>query len=184
MYLPPAEFLNQVANSQTLKAGWTRRLFTMNQQQLNEALAQQAKVLLAGGVLGKVAASYQALAPLLVENKAISRYIEQTGSSDFAKMYPEVVSVDDALLLADLEYELSTMEKQQLAKMLYELVDEPEDPRPQQLAKQSTNSPDVQTRRKRAAEEFKKVPPHLRARVLEILQHRRQRALEAAKKKG
>jgi hypothetical protein len=77
--------------------------------------------LIASGVEHTVAMSYQLTAPLLVENRAISRYVMDEGDLNVRRELPELLSISDAVCLARREYMLTEGQQMTLARMLDEL---------------------------------------------------------------
>jgi hypothetical protein len=113
-----APILNEIARTQTLETDWARKLFAMSQQELNEQDQAQYKSLVQAGIDRAVAIAYQAIAPLLAENEAISRYIEETGSLELRSCLPEVTTTEEALILATEEYLLDPTQQAQLRGLL------------------------------------------------------------------
>ena len=70
------------------------------------SLDDQYRKLVASGVDTTVALAYQTVAPLWLENVAISRHIVRTGKSDLRYLLPEVTSLAEALDLAEREWML------------------------------------------------------------------------------
>jgi hypothetical protein len=68
------------------------------------------------GVPPRVAAAFVVIAPLLVENRAISRWTAESGQLSSA--LPEVTTVAEAMDLAQAEYRLTAMEHRQLRRLL------------------------------------------------------------------
>lgn len=66
----------------------------------------------------KVILAYQTFGPLLDENEAISEYIMMAECPSLDSCLPEVVSVDEAVLVADAEYRLADDEQAELARLL------------------------------------------------------------------
>jgi hypothetical protein len=63
------------------------------------------------------------MGPLLTENIAITAYIMATERLELRSCLPEIVSVQEAILVADAEYRFTDDEKDRLAEMLTELED-------------------------------------------------------------
>src|SRR5690606_18379127 len=92
MYQVPARVWNEIAASEELVNPSFERLMKMNDEQILQALDEQAKVLEARGVPDSVIVAYQRMAPLLAENEAISRYINRTGNTSLRDALPEIRS--------------------------------------------------------------------------------------------
>ena len=121
MYQLPAQVWNLIAQQPEMQNPSMKALMSMNQEQMDSALQQQADALTQNGVPDSVINAYQTMGPLLAENQAISSYIEKTGNSDLRKACPEVISAPEALAVAKQDYRLSEPEQQQLLQMLMQL---------------------------------------------------------------
>jgi len=110
MYSVPRRILNRIAATQTLRHQWARNLFAMDEEGKVAALEGQADVLEARGVEQRVVMNYQVIAPLLAENVAISRFIVAMDDLELRMMLPEIVTVEEALLIADMERPMSSDE--------------------------------------------------------------------------
>ena len=121
MYQLPAQVWNLIAQQPEMQNPSMKALMSMNQEQMDSALQQQADTLTQNGVPDNVINAYQTMGPLLAENQAISSYIEKTGNSDLRKACPEVISAPEALAVAKQDYRLSEPEQQQLLQMLTQL---------------------------------------------------------------
>ena len=121
MYQPPAQVWNLIARQPEMQNPSMKALMSMNQEQMDSALQQQADTLTQNGVPDNVINAYQTMGPLLAENQAISSYIEKTGNSDPRKACPEVISAPEVLAVAKQDYRLNEPEQQQLLQMLMQL---------------------------------------------------------------
>lgn len=121
MYQVPASVLNRILQSQPLQTPWAETLFKMDQEELNQALEQQAVALESAGVPDPVALAYQKIAPVLAEQEAISAHIEQTGNSELRTALPEVTTPDEAAMVMTREYRLTPEHATQLLDMLNRL---------------------------------------------------------------
>ena len=121
MYQLPAQVWNLIAQQPEMQNPSMKALMSMNQEQMDSALQQQADTLTQNGVPDNVINAYQTMGPLLAENQAISLYIEKTGNSDLRKACPEVISAPEALAVAKQDYRLNEPEQQQLLQMLMQL---------------------------------------------------------------
>lgn len=122
MYQVPTAIWNAIAQTQQLSNPAMATLFRMDEQTMLATLAQQAKALEAAGVPDSVIVAYQEAAPLLTENEAISRYIEQTGNSSLRTALPEILTPEEAVALEANERPLSSSEQKQLLQMLRALT--------------------------------------------------------------
>ena len=105
---------NQVAETQQLKTAWAKKAFALNSEEMQQAEDKEYKAL-ARAVGHDVAASYQDVKPLLLENEAISRFTR--AQPMYREALPEVTSIAEALILASMERPLSQTQ-QKLLKML------------------------------------------------------------------
>ena len=66
----------------------------------------------------EVCRAFLDLKPLLLENVAISRHIQQTDNPSLRQALPEVTTVNEAVILASADQELSTLQQRRLEKLL------------------------------------------------------------------
>lgn len=119
MYLPPAQILNELAKTVKLKHKAIETLFKMGQDELDQFLNEQAKALERAGHDPKVVIAYQALEPLLLENEAISQFVEKMGDSSLRMTLPEILSKNEAVEIADRELMLTPAQRTSLFKLLH-----------------------------------------------------------------
>lgn len=117
MYQAPTPVWNEIAASQPLSQPWFN-LFRMDFEELTKALEPIEKKLETQGVDSTVIRAYLLTAPLLVENEAVSSYIEMTGRQDLRNSLPELTSVNEAVILATQEYRLNPSQQARLTKLL------------------------------------------------------------------
>lgn len=113
---------NAIASSQELQNPSFKILMAMPQDEMTQALEEQANVLEQNGTPASVINAYQQMAPLLAENQAISAYINQTGNSDLRAAMPEVLNAPEAVAIASQERPLSRSEQATLLQMLQPLT--------------------------------------------------------------
>ena len=70
------------------------------------------------GADNRVILAYRLTAPLLVENEAISSYIQESQQSSLRASLPEICSVNEAVTLASQEYPLNTSQQRKLHQLL------------------------------------------------------------------
>lgn|SRR5690554_4780670 len=121
MHQVPARVWNEIAASEELASPSFERLMKMNDEQILQALDEQAKALEARGVPDSVIVAYQRLAPLLAENEAISRYINRTGNTSLREALPEILNAEEAVVIATQDQPLSKSEQKTLLDMLKRL---------------------------------------------------------------
>lgn len=112
-----APIWNGIAKTQTLKTPWARRTFKMTGNQMAEAENEEYQSLKLR-VGNEVATAYADVKPLLLENVAISRYIQEQGDQDLRQALPEVISIAEAIALASMERPLSRKQQTSLASLL------------------------------------------------------------------
>ena len=110
-----APIWNQIAETQTLKTVWARKAFKLDGMAMAELEDKEYKTLKAKVGQG-VAASYQDVMPLLTENVAISKFIQE--QPNYRQALPEIVSIAEAVILASQERPLNPMQQKQLANLL------------------------------------------------------------------
>ena len=109
---------NEIARTHELKTAWGRKAFSLNAAQMVKLVNQEYEELKAAGVSTEVCKAYLDLKPLLLENVAISRHIQQTDNPSLRQALPEVTTVNEAVILASADQELSTLQQRRLEKLL------------------------------------------------------------------
>ena len=118
MYQVPMPVWNEIAASQALSQPWAT-LFRLEPEQLPAKLEQLVdKPLEAKGADNSVVLAYRLVAPLLMENEAISSYLEMTQQTMLRASLPELNSVNEAVTLATMEYRLSPSQQAKLTQLL------------------------------------------------------------------
>lgn len=119
MYLPPAQILNKIAATVELKHRATKLLFQMNQEDLDRFLADQYQALIKAGHAPVLASAYQALEPLMLENEAISLFVMLMEDLTLRSILPEILTKQEAVLIADRDLMLTTAEQSALFDLLH-----------------------------------------------------------------
>ena len=114
----PMAVWNEIAQSQPLSQPWAT-LFRLTP----EALPQQTLELVdkpaqKQGADNKTVLAYRLVAPLLQENEAISQYLLETQRPSLRTSLPEVISVNQAVILASQEYRLNPSQQAKLTQLL------------------------------------------------------------------
>ncbi len=118
MYQVPITVWNEIAASQPLSQPWAE-LFRSNQDKLPQEVDRLIyKPLEAQGVDDQVISAYRLVAPLLIENEAISSYLEETRQPGLRTALPELVSISEAVILASQEYPLMRSQQAKLTHLL------------------------------------------------------------------
>ena len=121
MYQAPTSVWNEIAASQPLSQPWAN-LFRMDLEQLTRALGKIEKDLESKGVDARTIRAYLLTAPLLVENEAVSSFIQDMNRPELRASMPEICSVNEAMMLASAEYRLSQSQQARLSKLLHKAM--------------------------------------------------------------
>jgi hypothetical protein len=109
---------NEIAASQPLGQPWAS-LFRMTPETLSKGLAELVDAPAEkAGADNKTVLAYRLVAPLLLENQAISAYLEETDNATLRTSLPELTSINEALILASREYRLSQSQQDKLRQLL------------------------------------------------------------------
>lgn len=118
MYQVPLTIWNRIAASQALSEPWFT-LFRATPEQFPEMLDRLVdQPIEKQGADNRVVLAYRLVAPLLVENEAISAFIEETQQLSLRASLPELTSVNEAVMLASMEYEMTPSQQQKLTELL------------------------------------------------------------------
>ena len=115
MFSVAAEIWNQIAETQPMATQRWSRLAKLDQQQLNDQLETVMNQIKAPN---KVVLAFVTVAPLLLENEAISLWILANESHQMRSALPEVTTVSEAVNLGSMEYSLTETERARLADLL------------------------------------------------------------------
>ena len=108
---------NQIAKEQELQTPMAKRLFPLDVEEMEIALAKEESRLAKQNNSGfLVAGAYLTVAPLLWENQAIAAYKRDHPGLEAA--LPELVDVGEAVLVASKDFPLSEPQQKQLGKLL------------------------------------------------------------------
>lgn len=118
MYQVPTQTWNEIARSQRLRSQMGLDLFHLDQEQMLAAVAEREKLLERKGVDPKTTRAFVQVAPMLLENEAISRYVQAESLPSLRSCLPELTSINEAVDLATKEYRLNTLQMQRLRKLL------------------------------------------------------------------
>lgn len=118
MYQVPMAVWNEIAKSQALSQPWAT-LFRLEPDQLPTELDRLVdKPAEKAGADDRTVLAYRLVAPLLVETAAISSYLEETRQSALRSSLPEINSVNEAVMLASMEYRLTPFQQRKLMQLL------------------------------------------------------------------
>ena len=100
MYQIPTSIRNDIVEKVKLLNPSMEKLFSMEEEEFQEAMTEQADLLEERGLSIQVVILYQKIAPLLKESTALSLYIDKTQRFDLRTAMPEILSVDEAIVFA------------------------------------------------------------------------------------
>ena len=116
---------NEIAATQRIKHPILRELMMLDENQLPPRIDQMAEEQESKGALPRSTLAFSTVAPLLLENEAISRYVQMKDSDSLRGSLPEVTSMDEAVSLATEEYRLTEPEQENLKSLLTEFAATP-----------------------------------------------------------
>ena len=114
-----AAIWNRVAEEQQLQTRMAAALFPLSDIELEEELERRSNNLASQGYSSAVIVSYFILAPLLWENAALQAFVHD--HPGFRGALPDVLSIDEAVMIAERDRVLEVAEKDQLRKLLAQL---------------------------------------------------------------
>ena len=117
----PAQIWNRIAAHGNLKTEAAKNLFLLNQDAMTDQQTEQARLLERDGLPARVIQSYLTMAPLLMENEAISKYIQATENTALRRALPEVLTVAEAVTYSVKDWMLTKPEADQLTTLLQAL---------------------------------------------------------------
>jgi hypothetical protein len=112
----PAAVWNEIARTQTLRSTFGKRWFPMDQDEITAAHERMVSELERRGNDLAVALAYLELAPLLAEREAIQAYVDQ--HPIHREALREILEVNEALLIAIEEHNLTESQVKQLRPLL------------------------------------------------------------------
>ena len=122
MWQVPTVVWNEIARTQKLRTKWAKRVFPMEPIEMLETLDKEMEKLeKEKKVDGPVALAYMKIAPLLMENVAISRYIQMKNAQHLRAALPEVLTAEEATMLASREVVLTPAQLRQIYSLMKEI---------------------------------------------------------------
>lgn len=109
---------NEIAKTQKLNTAWARKAFSLGRQEMIDFHSKACKKLSAKNFNPDVILSFLEVMPLLLENVAISRHIEMKQDLNLRQALPEVCTINEAVILATMEYRLNQLQQKQLSNLL------------------------------------------------------------------
>lgn len=120
MYQTPAPIWNEIAATQTLQHDPWKELFRLKGEKQLQALEQLESQLSTRGADSRVIRSYLLVAPLLLENVAISKWLMENEDGSLRSSMPELTSIPEAVALATQEFRLLPSQAKKLTALLTE----------------------------------------------------------------
>ena len=114
----PTEYWNEILRTQRVRNPLMRRLRALQGLALPEALDRLARDQESAGASPRATLAFATVAPLLLENVAISRWIQMRDDDSLRAALPEVVTIKEAVALATAEYSLTSSEQRDLRTLL------------------------------------------------------------------
>lgn len=125
MYQTPLRYWNEIAAGQALSPPWDKVFRATSLEQLQALLEPMEKALEAQGADNKVILAYRLVAPLLIENEAISGHILEDNVPSLRASLPELTTVGEAVILASEEYRLKPSQQKKLGELLRQAYQTP-----------------------------------------------------------
>lgn len=122
----PPRYWNEIAAKGLVRREPWATLFRLSADEQSRGLENLDVELEKTGADGRTALAYRLVAPLFLENEAISAYIEETGQLHLRQALPEVVDVHEAVHLASVEYSLDETQQGKLRELLANAYRRPE----------------------------------------------------------
>ena len=122
MFNLPTRMRREIAARPEMEDRAIKYMLKMEPEPLQQLLDEMGNKLEQRGFGPSVIVAYQALGPLLRENRAVMAYRAQTGNSETANALPDLANVTEAVDLATLEWHLDDKEQQQLQELLTPLA--------------------------------------------------------------
>ena len=118
MYQVPMRVWNEIAQTQPIKHEPWATLFRLEPEQLPQALQPVEADLEAQGADPRTIRAYLLVAPCLLENEAISAYLEQTEQISLRNSLPDLADLSEAVMVASEEFRLNTSQRALLRRLL------------------------------------------------------------------
>jgi hypothetical protein len=118
MYLIDQEIAREIAETQELLYPEMRELFKATEAKAERLEDKMRQELETSGETSQVARSLVAFLPLLLENRAITRYISQLRAYHLRGALPELLTAEETALRAQMEYRLDKEETLRLTRLM------------------------------------------------------------------
>ncbi|TWI83270.1 hypothetical protein IQ13_1378 [Lacibacter cauensis] len=110
----PQHIWADIAATQELKTDWAKRMFTISEGLIDEEIDRQAAFFSSLGFTNKIVLAFLQFMPLLLEQKAISSYINNKELPELRSVLPEIQDAGEAVLYVKNEHILSDYETKAL----------------------------------------------------------------------
>lgn len=125
MYQVPTPVWNAIAKTQVIKHQPWMTLFSLKADQQLPALADLENQLSDQKADSRTIRAYLLVAPLLLENVAISKYLQATNQPGLRGSMPELTTIREAVALATTEFNLTPTQQAKLHQLLTEAYKTP-----------------------------------------------------------
>ena len=112
----PAAYWNRMATESKMKTLWGKTFFSMDQDQMTEAMDKEMDKLEQSGVSNQVALAFVLAAPMVAEPEAIRVFAQK--NPGIREALPEVNNLNEAAEIAAMEYRLKQTQKEVLRMLL------------------------------------------------------------------
>ncbi len=115
---------NRLELAEYVQSPQIKQILELPEPLLQKFLTKQVSDLERKKVPRRVALAYQLTAPFLLENRSILTFLAVPANSSLSPALPDVATPDEALQLAQQEYQLLPQEVKKLRPLLVSLVNE------------------------------------------------------------
>jgi hypothetical protein len=125
MYQVPTPIWNEIAASQPIKHRPWKAIFPLKAEPMMERLNALETRIDAKAKDARVTRGYLLTAPLLMENVAISRFVEAQQAQNLRAALPELTTISEAVDLATKEFSLMPSQQMKLRQLLQQAYNSP-----------------------------------------------------------
>lgn len=117
MHQVASSIWNQIAEQESLSTEWAQQIFGLPPEEMDQAInAELERLTPELGGDKALASTYLEVMPLLWENAAIRRYLSR--HPDLLGALPEVLTADEAVMLASQDHRLTKSDQKLLKSLL------------------------------------------------------------------
>lgn len=109
---------NEIAETEPLATAWGKTAFAMGPDEIVESENKDFRAMKDAGIPPQVICAFMDMRPLLLERRAIARFVSSRPS--LTEALPNVESVTEAVTMASKDHLLSRKDQTQLGKLLTE----------------------------------------------------------------